>query len=231
MPAPRWQCGSCNSTYAVYLSRCPRCHGPELEEVKNMPKISKAGGVSVEDVPAEAQREGGVSQPVVGSATPAPEDEGGRHAVPGDPAAASGDAEGADTDPEVGPVRPKQIAPKGDHAAYAAAVYGRTADDWDDEYSKKALIEVLDQLEAGEKIVSPADRSVVDAPDPHEGEREFEGDGIEKEGIELAVGETGELTGDGTGTALPEADENDPDGTPLDDGTDRPLPDVDNRTD
>lgn len=44
MAMPTYACRNCSAVWAVWLSRCGRCHTPDLEVI--MPKISKAGGPS-----------------------------------------------------------------------------------------------------------------------------------------------------------------------------------------
>lgn len=44
MAMPTYACRNCSAVWAAWLSRCGRCHTPDLEVI--MPKISKAGGPS-----------------------------------------------------------------------------------------------------------------------------------------------------------------------------------------
>jgi len=181
-----WVCENpeCRTLYAVGLyGGCPHCGHPDFhefgtkpedEEHPMSPKIRRAGWASAEDASARAP-EGGVLQVVEEPAVPAPNEEGASDAgteATGEPAAA-GEAAGAAGAAGAEPVgtegedsgRPAVGAAKGEHARYAAARYGHDEAWWDDEYTKRGLIDVLDRLDGGGAIVSP-DGSIIDAEAP-----------------------------------------------------------------
>lgn len=103
---------------------------------------------------------------------------------------------------------------------YEADVLGRTADAVAAEVAA-AVLDVNDSqtfsLKVDGHVLRPG--ATVDAGEvvelvevtgyvwPEDRVKEIEGDGIEKTGIEVELGETGEIVGDGSGEALPPIEE------------------------
>lgn len=183
-----WCCDNpeCRTLYAAFLyGGCPHCHHPEFHEFGSQP--------SDEEHPMSPKitRAGG---PTDGTETTEP----------------------AQVDTVVEPAppglqRPGVNDPKGDHVAYAELAHGLNPEIVGESFTKRQLIAVLDQLEAGDLVV--ADGEIVDPA------QESEGTGEPMEAIEVAEGETGELTGDGSGEPLPPAEDSDdasePDDAPV----------------
>lgn len=190
LTAAPWQCGNCHTMYALWLSRCQRCHGPgPTEEEPLVPKITRASGPS--GASAEAHKGEEVPDPVVVAPAPTPEDnavtdveapeqedddepdheaaqepsdtpEGGEGAAVGDPATESGDAEGTDPEPEA-PRHPIVNDLKSVWVDYAASeAIGLNRQVAEDEYSKADLIKVVGRIEAGTAVV--VDGRVLDDP-------------------------------------------------------------------
>lgn len=130
------------------------------------PKITNATGPSYEG--AEVANGGVEAEPPVPVGVPAAQSDTGP-AVDPDIGDGVSDDDLSEQPPETPPEnrRPPVNAGKAEHAAYAAATYGNTAAWWDDEYSKRGLIDELDKLADGTRVM--VDGRPTDAqadPDP-----------------------------------------------------------------
>jgi len=136
MAVAQWWCRNCKSVYRAKLFRCPRCHGPELEEY--MAKITRHGGASDHTVPTEAEPAPDVTVAADLDIVP---DEGAGLVDERTDSEREADENAEAARAELDASRPAVNAPKADWVAYAVDVRGHDPDTADD-LSKARLIEL-----------------------------------------------------------------------------------------